>query len=179
MDNEASAVPPGAGGAVASIGPGIMDMTNPGMGLGGFLFPLPLSISGIGRGHLVRAALENICFAIKANLLQMEAISGIKAETIYVGGKITGSSCFKQILPAILNRKVHIADVREVSALGAAMLAAAGSGMYSDINEAVSQMTSELKVHEPDPLDAAEYTEHYQKWLNAVEKLNEMKGVLI
>jgi autoinducer 2 (AI-2) kinase len=176
LDKEAFTTPPGAEGVIASIGPGVMDMTRLSMGLGGFFFPLPLSISGISRGHLARAVLENICFAIKANLLQLETLAGSRAGSVCFGGNMTGSLAFRQVLPSVLDRSVQSANVREVSALGAAILAAAGSGIYSDINEAMSAMRSELTLLEPDFLAAGEYADYYQQWLAAVEKFRELKG---
>jgi autoinducer 2 (AI-2) kinase len=178
MDREIQAVPPGAEGVVASIGPGIMDMSRLGMGLGGFLFPLPLSVSDLHRGHLARAVLENICFAVKANLLQLESISGFKAKMVSVGGNIASHRAFRHLLSAVLGREIQFADVREISALGAAMLAAAGSGVYSNVAGAMVAMRSGLAVEEPDALAAAEYAEHYQRWLTALEKLRETKEAL-
>jgi sugar (pentulose or hexulose) kinase len=178
IDKEALEAPPGAQGVVASAGPGIMDMAHLGMDYGGILFPLPLSVSGIRRGHLARAVLENICFAVKANLLQVETLAGLKADTIFIGGNMTRSSGFRRMLPDILDRSVRVAGVQEVSALGNAMLAAAGSGIYSGINEAMAEMRSEMTVYEPDILAAAEYAEHYQQWLEIVKKLQELRGVV-
>ena len=178
IDKEVLEAPPGAQGTIASIGPGIMDMAHLGMDFGGVLFPLPLSVSGIRRGHLARAVLENICFAVKANLLQVESIADLKASTIFVGGNMTNSLSFRRILPDILDRNIHFSDTYEVSALGNAMLAAAGSGIYTGINEAMAEMKSDMTVNEPDLLAAAEYTEYYQQWLNIVQKLQELRGVV-
>ena len=58
------------------------------------------------------------------------------------------------------------------------MLAAAGSGIYPSISEAMVEMRSEMRVHEPDILSAAEYTEYYQQWLNIVKKLQELRGAV-
>ena len=178
MDREALTIPPGAEGVLASIGPGIMDMTHPEMGFGGFLFPLPLSVSSIQRGHLARAVLENVCFAIKANLSQVETLSGLRAENVRVGGKLTKSGGFKRLLPDILDRNIQFAKTQEVSALGAAILAAAGSGMYPNIDEAMKAMKSELAVNQPDPLVAAEYSDYYQQWLSTIDKMKDIKEVL-
>jgi sugar (pentulose or hexulose) kinase len=121
--------------------------------------------------------LENICFAIKANLLQLETISGLKTETISIGGNLTKSQCLRQILPAILSRQVRFGQVAEVSGLGAAICAAAGSGIHSSVTEAMASMKSELTVAEPDPLTSDEYDEHYHKWLHTIQQLQKMSEV--
>lgn len=178
IDEEALQAPTGAQGVVALVGPQIMDMTHLEMGLGGFLFPLPLSIGGIRRGDLARAVLESVCFAIKANLSQVETLSGLKAEVVRVGGNMTKSRGFKRLLPDVLNRSIEIAKTQEISALGAAILAAVGSRMYPNIDEATQAMMSELTVNEPDPLVAAEYNDYYQQWLSIVEKMKDIKWVV-
>ena len=66
----------------------------------------------------------------------------------------------------------------EVSGLGAVILAAAGSGIHPGLPEAINLMKSEVTVHEPDPLMAGEYSEHYQEWLSAIERLQEMKEAM-
>ncbi|HEY82757.1 MAG TPA: hypothetical protein G4O01_05645 [Dehalococcoidia bacterium] len=171
MDRLASAVPPGAEEALAFIGPAAMDMRQLTMRFGGLLFPIPISVTNIQRGHLIRAALENICYAIKANLLQLEAISGLKIKDIALGGGLIQSQCLLQILPAVLNTPVLLSSVAEISALGAAICAAAGSGLYSSLEEAMTAMKPEMKVIEPERLAALEYAEYYQRWLAASRML--------
>lgn len=174
MDCLALSVSPGADGVLAAIGPGVMDMSHLHLGFGGFLFPVPLSAGSIQRTHLVRAALENICFAIRANCSQLETISGLKMERVSIGGGLAKSRCLKQILPAVLGLPVCIADVTEVSGLGAAMCAAAGSGIYAGLDEAMSFMKTDMRVILPVSLEAAEYEEHYQRWVSAARWLRKI-----
>jgi sugar (pentulose or hexulose) kinase len=176
MDQLAFPVSPGADGALAFLGPAAMDMSHLGMRLGGFILPIPLSAANIQRPHLVRAALENFCFAIKANCLQLEAISGSKIGEVKLGGGLVKSRCLTQILPAVLNIPIFIPEITEISGLGAAMCAAAGSGAYASLEEAMRAMKLEMKVVEPERLAVVEYAEYYQRWLSTtkwLEKLNE------
>ena len=66
MDAAASDVPAGSHGILSFLGPSRMDMSSVGIQTGGFIFPVPMTFSGIGRGHLTRAALESIAFAVRA-----------------------------------------------------------------------------------------------------------------
>ena len=88
MDRLASEVPPGVEEVLDFNGPRTMNMSNLGMKFGGLLFPVPVSVTNIHRGNLVRASMENLCFAIKTNCLQLEAISGMKIEKIIIGGSL-------------------------------------------------------------------------------------------
>jgi autoinducer 2 (AI-2) kinase len=88
MDSLAGKIPPGAEGVLAFAGPSAMDMSRLGLKYGGFLFPVPFSVNNLDRAHLVKAVLENICFAIKANCLQLETISGSKISEARIGGSL-------------------------------------------------------------------------------------------
>ena len=174
MDRLALSVPPGAEGVLASIGPSAMDMSHLGLGFGGFLFPVPLSAGGIHRAHLVRAVLENICFAIRANKEQLKEVSSMPISRVSIGGGLARSRCLQQILPSVLDMSICVVGISEVSGLGAAMCAAVGSGIYDTIEEAVTSMAPELRVIPPEPLAAMEYEDNYQRWLSAVQGLKKL-----
>ena len=176
MDSLAQRVAPGADGVLAFVGPAAMDMSHLGLKFGGFLFPVPFSVTNLQRAHLIRAVLENICFAIKANCLQLERISGMKIEEVRIGGSLAKSQCLVEILAAVLDSPVIVPKVTEVSGFGAAMCAAVGSGVYSSLEEAMTAMKPEVRVIEPDRLAVLEYDEYYQRWTAAadwLEKLSE------
>jgi sugar (pentulose or hexulose) kinase len=120
--------------------------------------------------------LENLGFAVKANCLQLEAISGLKIKEVRLGGGLAKSQCFVQILPAVLGMPVMVSEVTEISALGAAMCAAVGSGVYSSLEEAMAAMKPDMKAIEPERLAVLEYAEHYERWSSTakwLEKLGE------
>ncbi|MBI4187141.1 MAG: hypothetical protein HY530_06555 [Chloroflexi bacterium] len=176
MDSAASELPPGAEGVLTFAGPAAMNMSHLGMRLGGFLFPLPVSVIGVRPAHLVRAFLENLCFAVKANCLQLESVSGAKIGEVRIGGGLARSRCLMQMLPAVLEAPVCISEMAEVSALGAAICAAVGSGSYRSLEEGMKAMAPCLRTVEPDRLAAIEYGECYQRWTSAakwLEKLGE------
>ena len=174
MDDLALAAPAGAEEVLAFVGPSVMNMGHLTLDFGGFLFPLPLSVTNIHRAHLVRAALENLCFAIKANCLQLEVISTMKIQEVVIGGGMTRSRCLAQILPAVLGMPVYVSEIAEVSGLGAAMCAAVGSGTYSSLEEGMKAMTSPLRIIEPDSLLTLEYTEYYQRWTSTAKWLKKL-----
>jgi sugar (pentulose or hexulose) kinase len=178
MEQMAQSVPLGAEGTLALLGPDVMNMGRLGLRWGGFLFPLPLSFSQISRGHLVRAALENLCFAIKANYAQLEEISETGLGPVSLGGGLARSRVLPQMLADVLDRPVLLPKLTEVSALGAAMCAATGAGLYSSLTEAVLAMKGEQHCFEPDVGNAAEYAEYYQKWRVAARRLEELSQEL-
>jgi sugar (pentulose or hexulose) kinase len=178
MDAMAQESPPGAGGVIAFIGPMLMDMRRMKLSLGGFVFPVTPSITDVRRGHLIRAALENLAFAFKANCLQLEEIAGMKISDVKIGGGLAQSECLVQILADVLDRPVTAFDVRHVTSWGAAMCAAVGAGVYRDFGEAVKAMGPRSKVVEPGPDSAQQYVGLYARWVSVADWLDKLGDII-
>lgn len=170
MDSAASDIPAGSEGVMAFLGASRMDMSKIGMRAGGFIFPVPMTFSDIGRRHATRAALESIAFAVRANLEQLESVSGMSASNLALGGGMIATSSWVEMLPNVLGRPVEVASVSNVTAAGAYITAKAaldGHDSLLDLAEA-SAITRTLV---PSPSDAAEYDDHYQRWTEMANHL--------
>ncbi|MBM4445388.1 MAG: hypothetical protein FJ020_08855 [Chloroflexi bacterium] len=167
MDRLAEQVPPGADGALAFIGPRVMDMTRLRPALGGFLFPITPSVTAVGRKHFVRAALENLAFAFKANCDQLAQTSDMDPERVSIGGGLARSRSLVQMLSDALGRPVVSFGTPQVTACGVAMCAAAGAGWYGDLRATAEAMRPASEVIEPDQKSSSEYAKHYGRWLHA------------
>jgi autoinducer 2 (AI-2) kinase len=172
MDRLAQGTPVGSDGALAFLGSSLMDTNRLGLRTGGLLFPVPLTFDAVGRGHLIRAVLEASAYAIKANLLQLEEIASVDARQIAVGGGMTRSQTFLQILADVLGREVLVSSEHQVSALGAALCASIAIGHFGSFEEAASHR--DLRAMGPDRLRAAEYLDHYERWLEVSSTLEEL-----
>ena len=49
-------------------------------------------------------------------------------------------------------------------ALGAAIYAGIGAGMYEDLREVVGRLVRFEATYSPDPVDCAAYDEHFDRW---------------
>lgn len=179
MDRLAEDVPPGAGGVLAFIGPTVMDMTWMRPSLGGFIFPVTPSVTDVKREHLIRAALENLAFAFKANCVQLGEISRLKVKEVSIGGGLAQSRCLVQILSDVLGTPVTAFGVRDVTSWGTAMCAAVGCGAYPDLERAIEAMSPKSRIVEPNPQRVQEYTPWYGRWLSTagwLGKLSEGMG---
>lgn len=174
MDHMARQSPASTDGVLAFIGPAAMDMSHLSLRYGGFLFPVPLSANSINKGHLIRATLENLSFAIKANCHQIEQVSGQKIKGITIGGGLARSRFLAETLPSVLDLPVSVPEITDVSGLGAAMCAAVGSGAYSTLEEAIDTMKPKSRIFQPDKSSALEYNECYQRWISTSEWLLKM-----
>lgn len=176
MDRLAREVPPGAEGVVAYIGPRAMDMTCLSPSLGGLIFPITPSVMNIERRHLIRAALENLCFAFRANCNQLEEVSGLAMKDVSIGGGLAQSRSLVQILSDVIGMPVICFDMPEVTSMGAAMCAAVGSGTYPDLENAAEAMRPEARIVEPDSASAREYVRCYDMWLSTGKWLEDLSN---
>ena len=174
MDGLAHEALPGAGGVLAFIGPMVMDMSRLRPSLGGFIFPTTPSVTNIEIKHLIRAALENLCFAFKANCSQLEEVSGLRAKGMSIGGGLAQSRCLVQILSDLLSLEVASFEMPSVSSLGTAMCAAVGSGIYDNLGQAMEAMRPVPRMVEPDHERAKEYAQYYRRWIATAKWLEDL-----
>ncbi len=125
-----------------------------------------------GRAHLFRALLEGCTFAVRDIVDRLDAL-GLAGEEIRVVGGGARSRLWLQMKADVMGRPVRVLATTEATALGAAMLAGVGAGIFRDIDEAVDRLTTlEPAVFEPDPANHAAYDEaygRYRRLFDAVE----------
>ena len=126
---EAFAVPPGAGGVVFL--PYLSGERTP-----RFDPDARGAWTGLGldheRGHLLRAALEGVAFALREGLEALEA-AGTPASELRLAGGGTAKEAWQQLLADVLGRTLRVlpgALATVASARGAALLAGSASGVY-------------------------------------------------
>ena len=100
------------------------------------------------RAHLVRAALEAQAHQVHDLMLAFEA-DGVRWERLRIDGGMVANDWLAQDLADMLGLVVERPAVVETTALGAAMLAAVGAGIYEDLAGAAAAMDSEVTSFEP------------------------------
>jgi len=98
------------------------------------------------RADMVRAVLEGVSFAI-AEIFQTFSELGLKVNRLKVTGGGARSDLWRQILADVLG--TPLTYVGTDSALGAAMVAAVGLGLHSDVPSAASAMSHPLGETRP------------------------------
>ena len=144
----------------------------------------PLSrgvISGLtlkhGRGHLFRAALEGIAFGTEL-ILETMRNNGFAAETVVLAGGATRSDLWLQIHADVSNLPLTLTKVPDAPALGSAILAAVGSGAFSDIGTATQKMVQVDRVIEPNQETHARYQPFYQSYQNHYLAMKNARSIL-
>jgi xylulokinase len=113
------------------------------------------------REHFCRAILEASAYAIRDITDQMLRM-GLPLQEIRVVGGGARSALWRQIKADVTGLPVSITETVETTALGAGVLALAGSGMIASLSEAVSLTTHVIETREPDSRTRAAYEEYYQ-----------------
>jgi autoinducer 2 (AI-2) kinase len=173
-DALAGTSPPGARDVMISFGAARMNAAAMNAGVGGVTFPLPVVMSAPERADLVRAMLESIAFAVRANLEQAEEVAGVAVAELRLAGGMSRSTLFASILAAVIDRPVIVGATPEASALGAAALAAPAFGIHDTFNASIAAMVRPGNAVEPDRRAAAEYEDVYQRWLAMSEQFATM-----
>ena len=174
MDSLAASAPVGSDGVMAMLGPSVMDMSETRMGVGGFVFPVPMTLGGPTRGNLVRSALEGIAYALRANVEQAERVAGIPADRVSLGGGMTRTELFVDIMAAVMGRPIEVAAGPESTAVGAACVALTAVGEFASVREAYDSTSAVTRRTSPDLRTAAHYEDLYRLWLERQQQLVRM-----
>jgi glycerol kinase len=127
-------------------------------------------ISGLsfasGKAELARAALEAMAHQTH-DLAEAFAADGTGWGTLRVDGGMSANNWMAQDLADMLNIPVERPAFVETTALGAAMLAAAGAGLYPDLASAAKQMRGQLTRFVPHMEDEVRQ-ERLARWRKAL-----------
>jgi glycerol kinase len=120
------------------------------------------------RAHLVRAALEAICFQSKDVADAMEKDSGVELDVLKVDGGATANDFLMQMQADILGVPVSRPVVAETTALGAAYAAGLATGFWENLED-LRQNWNEDARWEPQWSDE-QRAEAYAGWQKAIER---------
>ena len=120
------------------------------------------------KAHVVRAALEAMAHQ-SSDLKTAFAADGADWAELRIDGGMASNGWMTQDLADILNIPVERPDFVETTALGAAMLAAVGAGLYPDLN-AAAVMRGDVQRFEPQMADNVREI-RLKKWSEAVANL--------
>lgn len=155
---------------IATIPPGSMGLTLQPYWSPGVKTPGPEAkgaIIGFGdvhtRGHLYRAILEGLAYALKEGAMRTEKKSGVPIERLRVSGGGSQSAAAMQLTADIFDRSAERPHTFETSALGAAMVGAVGLGFHRDYSVAIREMCHLKDTFEPIPAHRDIYAELFEK----------------
>ncbi|MXO84543.1 glycerol kinase GlpK [Altererythrobacter aurantiacus] len=122
-----------------------------------------------GRAQIARAALEAMSYQT-ADLARAFAADGAEWTSLKVDGGMSANDWMAQDIANMLDLLVERPAMVETTALGAAMLAAVGAGVYRSLEEAADAMRGETAIFAPEMGDEerAERRALWEKALSAI-----------
>ena len=131
------------------------------------------AILGITRdtrpAHLVRAALEAVCYQTLELVEAMSKDSGQAVSRLRVDGGMVNNDRLLQILSDIIGIQVDKPAIVETTALGAAYLAGLAHGIYQDQNQ-IAELWQCQQQHQP-MMDESERSRMIEGWQQAVARV--------
>jgi xylulokinase len=112
------------------------------------------------RAHLIRSILEGVAFSLRDSL-EIFGERGIPVEQIRLSGGGARNALWRQIQADVYGRELVTLAESEGSALGAALLAGVGGGVYSSVQEAARWLHLRQRI-DPQPESARLYARQYE-----------------
>lgn len=115
------------------------------------------------RTDLTQAVLEGVAFAIRDSFEVARSLGIAIAETKICGGGAK-SPLWRKMIANVLGIRVQVLETEEGPALGAAMLAAVGTGRYGTVEEAAQKIVRVRETITPDAAITARYEKKYRQF---------------
>lgn len=122
------------------------------------------------RHDMLRAVMEGVTFALRDSLTIFNE-ANVTVDSMMACGGGASSPLWRQMLADVFNCTVLTAESNEGGALGAALLAAAGTGIYGSIGEACDAVIRIKEQCDPIPENAKKYEELYDIYTNLYLKI--------
>ncbi len=123
---------------------------------------------GVKADHLIRATLESIAYQTRDVLDAMQQDAGEPLRALRVDGGAVANNFLMQFQADILGTPVERPQMRETTALGAAVLAGLACGFWGDLAELKNKAVIE-RVFQP-ACGEVERARLYKGWQKAVER---------
>ncbi|MEN1759895.1 xylulokinase [Anoxynatronum sibiricum] len=121
---------------------------------------------GTTRQQMTQAVLEGVAFGLRDSLEVIREAGVVVTFATFCGGGAK-SKLWQQMVANILGIEVGILDNEEGPALGSAILAAVGDGLYENVEEACQAIVTVKEVVKPDQEIVEKYNRLYQVYKNS------------
>ena len=113
------------------------------------------------RADMLQAVLEGVAFGLRDSL-EVARNSGLEITKTKICGGGAKSPLWRKMIANIMNLTVETIESEEGPALGGALLAAVGCGVFRDTKEAAAAVVKVTGQEIPDPTLVSRYEERYQ-----------------
>jgi autoinducer 2 (AI-2) kinase len=173
LERKAATVPPGANG-IFGLFSNVMQASRWVHGAPAFIGFDVGSPERSGRAACFRAIEEAAAYVAFGHLGIVQEVAGIEVgEAVLTGGAAKGT-LWPEIVADMLGIPVRVPFVKESTALGAAICAGVGAGLYDDATSTARELARFERTVEPDITAHAAYLELYDRWLELYRRALEL-----
>jgi autoinducer 2 (AI-2) kinase len=163
MEETAARIPPGSNGVFAILS-NLMNARRWVHASPSFLQFDVSNPAGSGRAACIRAIEEAAAYVVRGHLgIIGELTNASVTELTFTGGAAKGA-LWPQVIADVLGLPVNVPAVTESSALGAALCAGRGAGLYSSLTDLEGELRKRAATFEPDPAAVSAYHDSYAAW---------------
>ena len=164
LEGKAAGLPPGSNGVVGLFS-NVMQASRWAHTTPGFIGFDVANPERSGRIECFRSIEEAAAYVSLAHVRIIEEVANCTAsEAVFTGGAAKGH-LWPQIIADTLGIPLHIPVVKESTALGAAICAGVGAGLWNNTAEAAASVAAFERTVEPDPKASAAYKALADQWL--------------
>jgi len=128
---------------------------------------LSLDSTKCNKASMFKALEENACIASSINLENIKKFTNINIDSIVFAGGASKGELWCQTLADVTGCRVKVPKVTEATALGTAMAAGVGAGVYDSIQSAAKKLVSWDREYQPNIKNKKIYDEIKLKWQEA------------
>jgi len=125
------------------------------------------------RKDMTQAVLEGVAFALRDSY-EVAKAQGIKIERTKICGGGAKSALWKKMIANIFNIEVDTLTVEEGPAMGGAMLAAVGCGVFDSVVDAAAKIVRVKETTKPDSELVEKYEKKYQNFKSIYPQLKDV-----
>jgi xylulokinase len=125
---------------------------------------------GHRQSHILQALVESVGYSLRANLEWLERLVG-SIPALRVEGRLAESRVWAQLRADVTGRQIEVVRLEEATALGAALLAGVGGGLFADHAAAADAVTRDLQTWQPEPGLAATYADVFEHGFRLLPRL--------
>ena len=128
------------------------------------------------REEMTQAVLEGVAFGLRDSLEVARSLNLSIQRTKICGGGAK-SPLWKKIVANVMDLSVDVMESEEGPAMGGAMLAAVGCGVFDSVKDAAEKLVKVVDTVEPEADLTAKYQERYEKFRRIYPTVKELYSV--
>jgi xylulokinase len=131
--------------------------------------------NSVEKGDMVRAIFEGLNYQFREMVEAIEGSLNMKSQKVVAVGGSIRNTFWMQNKADVTGKVIEVPDIKEASALGAAILAGIGVGIYGDNIEAFERTFKSGKLYKPNGTLVKKYNEYfgiYKKLYPSLKSIN-------